>query len=49
MVMSKNKSEKKERVAIKDTDAVYVDEDGNTHLKTAELSKSGGSSDEEDE
>lgn len=49
MVMTKNKSEKKERVEIADTDAVYVDDDGETHLKTAELSKSGGSSDEEDE
>lgn len=37
-----SQSEKKERIAIAETEAVYVDEDGETRLKTAQLNKSGG-------
>lgn len=46
--MSKPGTEHKERISIADTDAVYADEDGETHLKTAELSKSGGSGNGDD-
>jgi hypothetical protein len=40
--------EKKEPKPLSASDAVYVDEDGNEHSKTAQLSKSGGSSDDEE-
>jgi hypothetical protein len=48
MVMTDSQPKKKKRIAIAETDAVYSDEEGETHLKTEALSKSGGSSKDED-
>lgn len=45
--MTERQPEKKEKISLVETDAVYCDDEGESHLKTAELSKSGGSSDDE--
>lgn len=47
MTMTEARPREKEQIRIAETDVVYSDENGDVHLKTAELSKSGGSSDDE--